>query len=118
MNKEAIHRLTALTAMMQDARLAALSQAEAARQSTLAAMDGLDQRPVAGGLDAIAEGLVQVGYARWADVRRKELGAILTKQSAACALAQAEASTAFGRNQALLSVWTKLGRDAGKSQRP
>jgi hypothetical protein len=110
MSGEHLRRLTALTVMMQDARLAALSQAEAARQATLAAIAGLDQSPLAEGLDAVTSGLVHVGYARWADVRRKELGANLIRQTAKCDDARAAARIAFGRNQALVSVAAKVAQ--------
>lgn len=108
MSSAAVRRLTALTEMLQQVQLAALSQAEAARQGTLAAISRLDQPSVGTELDPVTVGLVQISYARWADLRRAELEKTLTRQTVACDAAQSVARTAFGRHQALQNVAARL----------
>lgn len=104
MNRDALKRLVALSTMVQDLRLAELSQAEAARQSTLAAIAGLDLPTTDPSLDPVQAGRVAVAYARWADTRRADLKVTLARQSQVCAVAQGEARVAFGRNQALAGL--------------
>lgn len=111
MNKDGMRRLAALSAMVQELRLAELSQAEAARHATLAAIAGLDQPAVDGDLDPVHSGLVQVAYARWAEVRRAELRVTLNRQNVVCDAAQVQARTAFGRNQALGTLAARLSAD-------
>jgi hypothetical protein len=108
MNRENLRRLLALSAMVQDLRLAELSQAKAAQAASFAALARLDMPPPETDLDPVAAGRVQVSYARWADVRRKDLMATLARQSETCLAAQAGARTAFGRQQALISVADRL----------
>ncbi len=111
MNQEGLRRLVALSTMVQDLRLAELSQAEAARQSTVSAIAGLDQPAVDADVDPVQAGRVQVAYARWADVRRAELKVTLARQAAICRAAQSQAQTAFGRNQALSTLAARLAKE-------
>lgn len=108
MSSTAVRRLTALTEMLQQVQLAALSQAEATRQCTLAAIARLDQPSVDADLDPVTVGLVQISYARWADQRRVELEKTLMRQTVDCDAAQITARTAFGRHQALQNVAARL----------
>ena len=108
MNTAGLNRLLALSALMQDLRLAELAQANAARAASLSALDRLDLVPSATDLDPVAAGRVAVTYARWADVRRVELSDTITRQSVVCDAAQALARTAFGRKQALTAVAARL----------
>jgi hypothetical protein len=108
LNRDNLSRLLALSAMVQDLRLAELSQAEAARAKSVAALSRLDMPPPETDLDPVAAGRVQVSYARWADIRRRELKATITRQTETCLAAQAQARTAFGRQQALMSVAERL----------
>jgi hypothetical protein len=115
MNKDNLRRLVALSTMVQDLRLAELSQAEASRQSTEAAIAGLDQPGLDRDLDPVQAGRVQVAYARWADVRRADLKVTLARQTAICHAAQAQARTAFGRNQALTTLAARAAADKPKA---
>jgi hypothetical protein len=108
MNRQNLSRLLALSAMVKDLRLAELSQAEAARAKSEAALSRLDMPPPETDLDPVAAGRVQVSYARWADVRRRELKATIARQAETCLAAQGEARTAFGRQQALITVTNRL----------
>jgi hypothetical protein len=108
MNRENLARLLALSGMVKDLRLAELSQAEAARAASRGALAQLDLPPPDVDLDPVAAGRVQVCYARWADVRRKEITATIARQTETCLAAQAQARTAFGRQQALISVAQRL----------
>ena len=113
MNRDNLRRLLALSAMVQDLRLAELSQAEAARATSVAMLDRLDMPVAETDLDAVASGRVQMTYARWADVRRKELKTTIARQTETCLAAQSQARTAFGRQQALNSVAERL-KSTGK----
>jgi hypothetical protein len=108
MNGQNLSRLLALSGMVKDLRLAELSQAEAARAASNAALALLDMPPPETDLDAVAAARVQMTYARWADVRRAELKAAIARQTEICLAAQSRARTAFGRQQALISVADRL----------
>jgi hypothetical protein len=108
MNRENLQRLLALSAMVKDLRLAELSQAETARAASIAALAHLNARPPETDLDPVSADRVQVTYERWADVRRVELKATIMRQTETCLAAQAQARTAFGRQQALISVADRL----------
>lgn len=108
MNRENLRRLLELSAMVQDLRLAELSQAEAARAASIAALAHLNALPPATDLDPVAADRVRVTYERWADTRRVELRATIMRQTETCLAAQAQARTAFGRQQALMSVADRL----------
>ena len=108
MNRENLRRLLALSGMVQELRLAELSQAEAARAASVAALARLNDPPLEIDLDPVAADRVQVTYQRWADVRRVELKATITRQAETCLAAQSQARTAFGRQQALISVADRL----------
>lgn len=104
MNRDNLRRLMALSAMVQDLRLAELSQAEAARSASVAALARLDMPSRDVDLDPVAAGRAQVSYARWADVRRNDLKITIARQTEICVAAQDLARTAFGRQQALIAV--------------
>ncbi|MES2144760.1 MAG: hypothetical protein V4516_10485 [Pseudomonadota bacterium] len=108
MSRDNLRRLLALSAMVQDLRLAALSQAEQARAASVAALARLSAPPPETDLDPIAAGRAQMTYERWADVRRAELKSTIARQTETCLAAQAEARTAFGRQQALISAADRL----------
>ena len=93
-----------LSRLVQDLRLGELAQTEAARQTTLDALAGLDRVITDTSLDPVQAGRVNLAYARWADLRRVDLKATLTRQTEAFEVAQASARIAFGRNQALMQV--------------
>lgn len=108
MNRECLSRLLALSAMVQDLRLAELSQAAAARAASVAALARLNAPQPETDLDPVAGDRVQVIYERWADVRRVELKATIKRQTETCLAAQTQARTAFGRQQALTAVARRL----------
>ncbi len=108
MNRDNLRRLLALSAMVQDLRLAELSQAEAARAASVASLARLNAPPPETDLDPVAADRVQVTYERWADVRRKELKSTIARQTEICLAAQSQARTAFGRQQALISVADRM----------
>lgn len=108
MNRDNLRRLLELSAMVQDLRLAELSQAKAARAASVDALARLNAPPPETDLDPVAADRVQVTYERWADVRRKELKETIARQTETCVAAQGQARTAFGRQQALISVADRL----------
>ena len=93
--------LQLLTQLMLDARLQTLRQATGARERSLMQRDALGAAEDPGDLPIAVAGTVALTYRRWADQRRAELNAVIARQTVACMVARAEASTAFGKVQAL-----------------
>ena len=108
MSRDHLRRLLALSTMVRDLRLAELSQAEAARAASVASLARLNAPSSQTDLDPVVADRVQVTYERWADVRRKELKATIARQTETCLAAKSQARTAFGRQQALISVADRM----------
>lgn len=110
----ALTRLAGLTALILEARLAALRRAAEARAESEARLAGLNL-PETGdaGLAGVAQPLAALAYQRWADARREEINRQLARQTAAWLEAADAARSAFGRNLALEQLARRSGRPSG-----
>lgn len=98
----ALARLTGLTALILEARLATLRRAAEARAESEALLAALNQPEAAdAGLQGAAQPLAVLAYQRWADARRAEINRQIARQTAEWLEAADTARTAFGRNLAL-----------------
>jgi hypothetical protein len=98
----ALARLTGLTALILEARLAALRRAAEARAESEALLAALNLPEAAdAGLQGAAQPLAALAYQRWADARRAEINRRIARQTAEWLEAADSARSAFGRNLAL-----------------
>ncbi len=102
--REKMARITTLSQLVLDGRLAALDRASRARQASLDHLTELNRPLRPTDLSPIVEGEVAMRYQLWADQRRSEINLMLARQTAAWVEARQEAATAFGRNQALRTL--------------
>lgn len=108
-------RLAALgtvAALLKDQRLNELRQAAARIAETQALIAGLAVQP-APDLSPLAAARAALGYAGWAEKRRRELDAILRVQLAEMRQKQAAAAQAFGRAQVLERLLQEAPRGKG-----
>lgn len=103
-----LRQLGVLAAMVRDAKLEAVRRAALARGATLARLADLESAPADATLHPVAAARAMVAYQVWADARRRELTAVLARQSVALAEAEAEARIAFGRTEVLDRLATRL----------
>lgn len=103
-------RLTGLTELVLDHRLNQLREAAAARDRSCMQMAAISAAGAPAGLSPVTEGLVGLGYQRWADIRRGELNAVIARQTAAWIEARSGAAVAFGRVQAVRGIAERLAR--------
>lgn len=107
-----LRRLTALTRLILDARLAELRRAADARAASEARLAGLGQPAgQAAGLQGATAHLASLAYQRWADARRAEINRQLARQTAEWLEATDRARSAFGRDQVLGRLAGRDGRD-------
>lgn len=96
-----IAKLQVLTQLILDAKLQALRQATEARERSLMQRDALTNLQDPGDLPVAVAESVGLAYSRWADHRRADLNTVIACQTVACLVARTDASTAFGKVQAL-----------------
>lgn len=110
--RQDLDRVTELARLVLDHRLSAVRDAAAqlARSRAQLATINADASPA--DLPAVAAGLVDVRYQRWADVRRAELNALIARQTVSLIEARTEAGLALGRQTALSRVITRLAGQA------
>lgn len=99
-NKAHMRRLSTLTKVILDLRLAELEQSARARAETLDRLADLNKREHAN-LTTIAEFNADLLYQRWADGRRAEINMVLARQTAEWLTRQDTARRALGQTQAL-----------------
>lgn len=108
--REDLQRLTALAQLVLDQRLAQLRQNAAELDRSEGQLQAINAAAAPADLPPMAAGLVEINYGRWADARRAELNAVIARQRGAVIAAKDEATTAFGRLQALKGVAARLLR--------
>ncbi len=103
-----LKRLADLAQLMLDHRLGQLhAGADQLNQSRMQ-LAAVNNAPIASDLNLLTSAKVELGYDRWADIRRAELNLVIARQTAVWLDARGEAQTAFGRLQALQGLATKL----------
>jgi len=103
-----IARLSQITQLILDLKLADLRKAAAKRQHSLDLLESLNSAPPATDLSFVAAHQADLRYQHWADARRAEINLLLARQTADMHLARDAAGQAFGKDQALQSVKAKL----------
>lgn len=101
-------RLSQITQLMLDLRLADLRAAAMKRQHSLDLLASLSHTPAATDLSVVAAHQADLRYRQWADVRRAEINLVLARQTADMHVARDAAGHAFGKDQALRGVQAKL----------
>ena len=101
-------RLSQITQLILDLKLADLRKAAAKRQHSLDLLAGLNHAPVVTDVSLLAAHQVDLRYRQWADARRAEINLLLARQTADTHLARDAAGHAFGKDQALRSIKAKL----------
>ncbi|MDZ7906073.1 MAG: hypothetical protein U5N55_10105 [Cypionkella sp.] len=97
-----IARLSQLTDMVLDAKLAQLNKAAAQCQKTKQQIENLTgSAPEIGAGVGISDAITALNYQNWAEKRRVELGQILALQSAFRLDARDAAYFAFGRSRGM-----------------
>jgi len=96
-----IERLRLITQLLLDTRLQDLRRAAEARARSQMQFDALATPESPSDLPLAVAGTVGLAYCRWADQRRADLNAVIARQTVDWIAARSEASTAFGRKQAL-----------------
>lgn len=104
--------LGAVAALLKDQKLQELRQSAARIAETRALIAGLAVLP-APDLSPLAAARAALGYAGWAEKRRRELDAILQGQMAEMRQKQAAAAQAFGRAQVLERLRQQAPRRKG-----
>lgn len=97
---------------MLDVKLAALHLAASNRQQSLDLLAELNTPLAPTDLSPVADQQAVLRYQNWADTRRAEINLLLARQTAEMLAARAAASQAFGKDQALQSLQTKIGLTA------
>ncbi|MDM7931821.1 hypothetical protein [Tabrizicola sp.] len=110
--KQDLQAIKGLADLVLDHRLGGLRDATRRLDLSRAQLAAINAEEAPGDLPPVAAGIVNIGYQRWADIRRAELNSVMARQSAAVIEARADAATAFGRVEALQGVARRL---AGKS---
>jgi hypothetical protein len=100
--------LETLAGLVLDHELARLRAARAAIDRSRDQLQAINAPSDPGDLPAVAAGLVEINYRRWADIRRAELNALMARQTVTMIETRGEAAKAFGRLQALRGVAAKL----------
>jgi hypothetical protein len=113
-DREKLHRLGQISAVLRETKLHALQIAAQARQGSLALLAALDAPQPLNDLPAVTEAEVALRYAVWADQRRTEINMGLARQTAAWQHAQSEAAQAFGRDHVMQGL---ANRPLGPSRR-
>ncbi len=102
-----IARLSQISQLVLDVKLAALRTAVSKRQHSLDLLTALSGVANAPDLSLVAEHQAQMRYQQWAQARRAELNLVLARQTAEMATARDEAVQVFGRNQAVRGLQAK-----------
>lgn len=105
-----LQAIAAVSQLVLDHRLATLRDAAVQLDRSRAQLTAINAAAVPADLPTVAAGLVDVGYRRWADTRRTELNTVMARQTAVVLDARVEASTAFGRLQALRGLADRLAK--------
>jgi len=105
-----LQQLATLAQLVLDHRLGQLRKGTAELEKSRGQLDAINAAATPADLPPVAAGLVEVGYRRWADIRRAELNSVIARQRAAVIEMKAEAGTAFGRLQALRGVAERSGK--------
>jgi len=108
MSRPDLKAIGAVSQLVLDHRLAALHDAANQLERSRAQLAAINAAPA--DLPPMAAELVDVSYQRWADTRRTELNIVMARQTVALIDAKAEASTAFGRLQALRGLAERLAK--------
>ena len=101
MSHRPLRPLVAISRLMLDHKLAALTRAAAAREESKARLAGLSQPPAETDLPLAAAAQTSLLYERWAEARRAEINLTLARQTAEWIEARDAARQAFGRTDAL-----------------
>lgn len=101
-------RLADLAQLMLDHRLGHLRRAASELERSRMQLAALNETPAPTDLGPVTAEKVSLSYDRWADQRRADLNLIIARQTAAWLDARSEATTSFGRVQALQYVATRL----------
>ncbi len=101
-------RLSQITGLILDLKLADLRAAAAKRQHSLDLLESLNTPSVAIDLSVVATQQAELRYQHWADVRRAEINLLLARQTADMHVARDAAGQAFGKDQALRGAQAKL----------
>lgn len=102
-------RLSQITGLILDLKLADLRATAAKRQHSLDLLASLNTPPINTDLSLVAAHQAALRYQHWADVRRAEINLALARQTADMHMARDAAGQAFGKDQALRGIRAKLG---------
>ncbi|OZA12753.1 MAG: hypothetical protein B7Y02_06945 [Rhodobacterales bacterium 17-64-5] len=100
-------RLKELAQLVLDHRLGQLRAAAHQLERSEGQLQAINAAAAPAELPPVAAGLVEINYGRWADIRRAELNGVIARQRAGLMAERAEATTAFGRLQALRGLAEK-----------
>jgi len=106
--KQELKRLEALARLVLDHRLDQLRASVTRLERSEDQLQAVNAAAAPADLPPLAAGLVEINYGRWADIRRAELNTLIARQRAEVIEVRAEATTAFGRLQALRGAGEKL----------
>ena len=110
MSRRDLQAIGDVSQLVLDHRLAALREAASQLERSRAQLAAINAAAAPADLPPVAARLVDVSYQRWADTRRTDLNTVMAQQTVALIDARGEASTAFGRLQALRGLAERLGR--------
>lgn len=106
-SKQDLQRLSTLAELVLDQKLGNLRQAALHLERSKDQLRAINAAAAPADLPPVAAGLVELNYGRWADIRRAELNTVMARQTAELFEMRTEATTAFGRLQALRGAVAK-----------
>lgn len=101
-------RLAQISQLILDVKLAGLQKAAVKRQQSLDLLASLNKEHEETDLPPVAAHQALLRYQHWADARRSEINLLLARQTADMHMARDAAGQAFGKDQALRGIQSKL----------
>jgi hypothetical protein len=107
--KDSLRRLTALSELILDTRLAKLKASAAERNKSMQRLENL-AATLSDDANDLTHAATILRYERWADARRREINLVLARQTAVWLEARQNAQTAFGRAEVLKKIQATLNK--------